>query len=249
MLYIEKGEMPSKMKTAVSVIKSSDAWKNIKPGDTKAVRACFELLPKNEIRSSLIQEQKGLCAYCMRKLMNDGKHTSVEHWFPLSKDQELALSYGNMLGVCDGGKLWKGEGDRVLSCDAKKGADEFTTINPYNRNHMSKIAYKSDGTIYTEPFDKTLEDDINIKLGLNGKLDSRGRMISDTATEIVRGRRDAFELCKRFFRNLDKAGKCTSSMIEKRIKEIKNAEFMPEYAGVILFVLEKKYNQLKARGL
>lgn len=249
MLYINKNGMPLKMKTEVSRIKSSDAWKKIKHEDTDAVRACFESLPKKEIRSSLIQEQKGLCAYCMRKLINDGKHTSIEHWFPLSKDSELALSYGNMMGVCDGGRAWKGSGRRILSCDANKSDEEAITINPYNRYHMSKIAYKSDGTIYTEPFDKALEDDINNTLALNGKLDSQGRMVSDTTTELVRGRRDAFRSCKQFFRSLDKAGKCTSSMIEKRISEIKNAEYMPEYAGVILFVLEKKRNQLKSRGL
>lgn len=37
-------------------------------------------------------------------------------------------------------------------------------------------------------------------------------------------------------------------MIKKKIDEIEQAEIMPEYAGVKLFYLKKKYRELIQRG-
>ncbi len=248
MLYIKKGTMPSGMRTEVTKIRRSKDWQKIEPKNTKAVRDYFDRLPKSEIRTALLQEQKGICAYCMRRVLND-MHTSIEHWSPLSKDKENALNYKNMLAVCDGGKSWSGTGKKILSCDAQKGDTEELTISPYNQQHMSKIAYKSDGTIYTEPYDSKLESDINKILVLNGNLDQEGHMLSDTATELVKGRKDAYLSCRRFFKELDKRGKCTSIMVKKRIDMLKNSETLPEFAGVSLFFLERKYTELKRRGL
>lgn len=240
--------MPSGMRAEVTKIKRSKEWKNIAPENTKAVRECFDRLKKSEIRAVLLQEQKGICAYCMRRVSND-THTSIEHWSPLSKHKESALSYKNMLAVCDGGKLWSGTGEKVLSCDANKGDSDELKISPYNLQHMKKKAYKKDGTIYTEPFDADLEKDINRVLALNGRLDSDGHMMSDTATELVKGRKEAFLYCRSFFQELDKRGKCTSFMVKKRIDMLKNNDILPEFAGVILYFLERKYTELRMRGL
>lgn len=43
----------------------------------------------------------------MKRIENDGQHTSIEHWYPLSKDKDRALAYSNMMGVCYGGKKTK----------------------------------------------------------------------------------------------------------------------------------------------
>lgn len=240
--------MPPGMRAEVTKIKRSKEWKNIAPENTKAVRDYFDQLQKPEIRAALLQEQKGICAYCMRRVSND-MHTSIEHWSPLSKHKENALSYKNMLAVCDGGKTWSGKGKKVLSCDANKGDSDELKISPYNLQHMKKIAYKKDGTIYTEPFDADLEKDINRILALNGRLDLEGYMLSDTATELVKGRKDAYLYCRSFFEELDKKGKCTSAMVKKRIDMLKNDNILPEFAGVIRFFLERKYTELRRRGL
>ena len=46
---------------------------------------------------------------------------------------------------------------------------------------------------------------------------------------------------------LDRAKKCISAVIEKRLKEITDAPQMPEYAGVFLFMLKKKQRQLEKK--
>lgn len=247
MIYIKKQKIPQNVQGYLNQIKHSESWQQIAEGDTKAIRAQFDLLPKEELRKILLKEQRELCAYCMRRISNHGHYMNIEHWFPLSKGKEDALNVKNMLGVCNGGRIDGNREKRVLCCDALKGDNKEITINPQNRQHMKVIAYKKDGTIYTEPYQEELEEDINNILGLNGLLDQNGKRIADTATEIVKGRRDAYLWCESFFKKLDKVNKCTANMIQKKIEELKQEEIGKEYIGVILYFLEKKHRQLIQR--
>lgn len=248
MLHIEKKPAPGKMIREVSKIKSSPEWKMAKDGDTTAIREAFEKLTKETIRKSLLEEQHYLCAYCMRKIQNDGQKTSIEHWYPLSKDKERALDYGNMLPVCDGGKNWVGKGKKLLCCDAYKADEDELTISPLNKQQMDKITYEKNGFIKTDPEDKKMNEDIRDILRLNG-IWKNGKFIADTSTELLKGRKDAYLRYKRFVAKLDRDGKCTSSKIKKKIEEIENAEQWPEYAGVLLYFLNRKYKSLVRRGL
>ncbi|MBQ4058540.1 MAG: TIGR02646 family protein [Lachnospiraceae bacterium] len=249
MLYIEKGRVPAEVLAKVNDIKRSPEWRSIQEGDTNAVRLQFDMLPKEQIRESLIKEQHGLCAYCMKRIHNNGLSTTIEHFVPLSKDKDSALEYSNMLAVCDGGKNTFVEGKRILCCDACKKDEDEMTVNPLNKYMMDKISYKTNGTIYTEPYDKKIEDDINYILCLNGKLDRNGKTVSDTTTEIILGRKRAYEWCDAFIRKLKDKRKCTSSRIKKKMEEIYNEDERREYAGVILFFLNRKYKELVSRGL
>ena len=110
MIYIKKGPPPRQMAHMVSEIKSSQEWKKIKAGDTKAIREKFDQLPKEVIRERLLEEQHYLCAYCMRRIKNDGRNTTIEHWYPLSKDKERALDYGKKKDLSEPApemKIWK----------------------------------------------------------------------------------------------------------------------------------------------
>lgn len=244
MLYINKQNPPADVIRQINEVKRSPEWRNIPEGDTVAIRAQFDLLPKDKIRKHLVKEQHGLCAYCMRRITENGSKTTIEHWMPLSKGKEKALDYQNMLGVCHGGRKQDNDRQRILCCDASK-AEEVIVLDPQNRHHMEDIAYKKDGTIYS--MSGGFEDDINNKLCLNGHIDKQGNRI-DTSTEIVKGRRDAALWCDDFFRALDRNGKFTSGRIKRKMDEILQAEERMEFAGVRLFYLEKKYRALMAQG-
>ena len=43
-------------------------------------------MPKATIRSELIKEQYGLCAYCMRRITGQQNDTKIEHYKALSKE-------------------------------------------------------------------------------------------------------------------------------------------------------------------
>lgn len=248
MLYIQKKSPPGEMIRKVSAIKSSGPWKSISVGDTKAIRDTFDSLPKDEIRRSLLEEQHYLCAYCMRRIEDNGLKTSIEHWYPLSKDKDKALDYKNMLAVCDGGKNWTGTGKKILCCDAFKSDTAELTVSPLSKIQMDRISYGTDGFIKTVPEDIDIDNDLTTKLQLNGLWKS-GKFIADTSTGIVKARRDVYLQYKKFIRKLDNEGRCTSVNVQKKIAEIENAQHRVEYAGVLLFFLKKKYRSLIARGL
>lgn len=245
MLYIKKIQPMPDVIQCVNVIKRSEAWKQTPDGDTDSIRKQFDLLPKSSIRHTLLKEQRGLCAYCMKRIHDDSS-TTIEHWIPLSKSKDNALQYSNMLGVCHGGRKTETEKQRILCCDASKDEREIK-ICPWNEAHIKDIAYKSNGIMYTLSGNDEFEKDINETLCLNGLRDKKGNLI-DTSTEIVKGRRDAVQWCNDFYRTLDRQGKCTSLMVKRKIDEIEQAEIMPEFAGIKLFYLKKKYRELVKRG-
>lgn len=238
MLYIKKDAPPQEYQKAVAEIKSTPVWRSIREGDTKAIRGQFDLLPKSVIRNALLAQQHHLCAYCMKRIRNNeddlnGVHMSIEHRVPLSRDKECALDYENFLGVCRGGADVDGPRHRVLCCDASKGDETDLFVDPLDKNMMQHIAYRSDGTIYCLPtagFDTRLvEHDLNEVLNLNGKAGQ------DTATGLIKGRRDAYKKAQSMYKELSNRRQLTSAQIGKMIQKITQMEKYPEFAGTILF--------------
>lgn len=211
MILIEKEGLPDELNRRIIEIRKSGKWKNTEEDNTDAIRQIFEDdFPKNEVKSVLLHEQKGLCAYCMRRIRMDA-HSRVEHLVPLSIDKEGAIDYNNMLGVCDGGEKVTGQQGHILCCDAHKRETEIST-SPLNKTQMDKIAYRPDGTIYTNPQDMEMEKDINETLLLNGIRKADG-FVRDTSTEILKGRRDAYDRARLMMESLNRSGKCTSALL------------------------------------
>ena len=127
-----------------------------------------------------------------------------------------------MLAVCDGGEKTPGIQGRVLCCDANKKDTEIF-LNPLDKDQMRKIAYKRDGTIYTEQRDEKMEKDINDVLRLNGIQNENGTF-HDTSTEIVKGRRDTYQNARKTLDLLMKNGRCTSKNVQEMIKQLENKE-------------------------
>ena len=247
MIYIKKEGLSDELNQKIIEIRKSEEWKSIKEDDTESIRQVFDSeFPKNDVKAVLIKEQRGLCAYCMRRIRMDS-HSRVEHLMPLSADKEKAIDYGNMLGVCDGGEKSGGQQGHILCCDAHKKETEIST-SPLDEIQMGKIAYKPDGTIYTEPKDDTMEKDINETLLLNGIRKADGS-VRDTSTELLKGRRDAYDRARRMMESLNRSGKCTSAYVKKIIVQLQDREEREEYVGVKLYYFGKKYDALVRRGI
>lgn len=247
MLYIKKEGLCAELEQKIIEIRKSDIWNNIDQKDTKSIRNIFDnVFPKDNVKEILIREQKGICAYCMKRIRMDS-HSRVEHWIPLSANKESAIDYNNLFGVCDGGEKIIAQEGHIVCCDANKKEMAITT-NPLNEVQMKKIAYKPDGTIYTQPEDKVMEKDINEILLLNGIRKADGS-VRDTSTEILKGRRDAYDRARQMMDNLNRRGKCTSISVKKIIDNLQNKEELEEFVGVKLYYFYKKYNALVRRGL
>ena len=243
MLHLEKKHPSNAVTRSIAEVKSMPSWRSA--NDTASVRDHFDKLDKSALRECLLEEQHGLCAYCMKRISNDGQVTSIEHWKPLSKDKDTALDYNNLLAVCKGGADLSLDSNerRILCCDAHKSDTVDLTISPFDRNMMDHIAYDSNGVIkflpkgdYSPDLCDRIYTDINFHLRLNGVVDNQGRFGIDTSTRLRKGRKDAFEAAKAKLKQFKKRGKLTVTYLDNEIHALLNAPIRNEYVGVTAFV-------------
>ena len=102
--------------------------------------------------------------------------------------------------------------------------------------------------IYTEPYDEDMERDINEVLLLNG-IQKKDGTVRDTSTELLKGRKDAYDRARKMMDSLNRKGKCTSVMLKKIIDNLYNCDEREEYVGVKLYYFKKHYSSLIRRGL
>lgn len=245
MLYIEKQNPNLEVRTEIDRVKRTTGWSAVDKNDSQLVRACFDLLNKKMIKEQLLQEQHGLCAYCMRRIQNN-THMTIEHLLSIRQSGEDALSYVNMVACCDGGRTSKADAgsNKVLCCDAAKG-DRLLHISPFNRIQLEKIRYNRNGKILTYPKDEIMEHDINTVLKLNGLVDENtGNIIADTSTQLVMGRRSAYRNFETYIRGLANRNRLSRGILENKIREIESASSYIEYTGVWLYFLKRKLRAL-----
>lgn len=239
MIYIRKRMVPKEIHRKIIEIKATKEWKELSSSDNEGKRSFFDQLDKELIRRCLVEEQHGICAYCMKRITVD--NTRIEHYKALKKDADKdgALDYNNMLGVCYGGEQHDGYGKKCLCCDAaKKDADIH--ISPLKRETIEKITYTKEGFVKTP--NTTYMDDINNTLGLNGEWDKNGHFIRDTTTQLVAGRKAAYEACCKY---MEKTGKKYTGFkyineLQKKVTLLESSSKYDEFIGVKLYVLKKR---------
>lgn len=243
MMHIEKKPCPPDIQADIELQLTTPGWDEIaeEPSSKEAKRIrkeYFDKLDKKRLRAALIEEQHGLCAYCMSSIVNDGNVTTLEHWYPLSKSKSRSMQYSNLLAVCKGGSkvpLEAGE-KRIVCCDAKKEHTRIT-IDPQNKDMMSHIAYHDDGTIFFSTSDldlkRIMEDDLSLHLGLNGV---NGH---DTTSRIVKRRSDIYSSIDDELMEQYQEGMLTMESLLEQIEEYETAPQRKEFAGVAIFVLQQ----------
>ena len=167
MIRINKGREP-------------EAWRlrRITPGFT-----AFESIP--ELRSSLLEEQGFICAYCMRRIpVRDpwsDADTKIEHIRPRSTHPAMELEYGN-LAVCCPGFM-----DGVAHCDSSKG-DGIVSFNIHESRLQDSISYSlHDGSIRSSVPD--WNEDLDRVLNLNHEKLKANRNEALTAVITVLNRK------------------------------------------------------------
>lgn len=202
---------------------------------------------KERVRSDLFEQQHGLCAYCMSQLSLSKTVSTVkiEHYHPLSVYKDQVFNYSNYLLVCNGGK--DSDDDDRKTCDSRK-KDLEITIDPRKPAHISHITYQFNGIIsYYDPDNpqqqQIIIEDINERLNLNGITDdNHEECLIDTATDLVRGRRKAYEIANNKIKNLKSQKKLTPQSIQKLIETVEK-KHLP-FAGVYIYVYTIRKNTL-----
>jgi uncharacterized protein (TIGR02646 family) len=118
---------------------------------------------KDELRTALVGEQKGLCCYCTGRIRAEPTSMKIEHWQSQENYPQHQLAYGNLLGACLGGQ---GQAPPNQHCDTRK-ANRDLQWNPATAAHMieTRLRYLADGTV--ESTEAAFDDQLNSVLGLN----------------------------------------------------------------------------------
>lgn len=181
---------------------------------------------KTDLKKILIEEQGGLCAYCMSRIELQG--ATIEHYIPRNGpngNMSLSLDYRNLFAVC---KRTRQKREKEKTCDDRKG-DQLLKINPSCESDIRQIKYKMDGTIFSDCQD--FNKDLNCTLNLNEPTLQGNR--KEAISAVIR------ELSRR------KSGEWNIRYIEKYLSKYSTDSQKREYVGAIIFILQKKLNHLK----
>lgn len=191
----------------------------------------YENADKTALRQALLEEQGGLCGYCMRRIKYIDKvvtDTRIEHLKPraLSLKQnrpEETLSYTNMILCCNGDI----DNDGNAHCDRRKGEQEIS-FTPFDDAFIKTISYSSmDGRIKSS--NKQYDEEFNTILNLNHPRLAANRHKTLEGLVSALGK-----------------GKWKKTAIEQKLEIFRsktNGEYR-EYCGVVIWYLTKKLKQL-----
>jgi uncharacterized protein (TIGR02646 family) len=183
---------------------------------------------KAEIRTYLLQEQGYICAYCMKRIMDNQLTTKVEHWHSQNRYNNEQLEYKNMLAVCCG------KTQNCNHCDGKKSQFDNTHDLLYNpsesKHHIeSKIEYSTTGRVKSN--DIVFNEQLNSMLGLNCSRLIENRKAVIESVQIGLSKKSGTRTVNEIRIEIDK----WSSVDHDGCKK--------EYCGVALFILHKKSKQ------
>ncbi|MCM1222847.1 MAG: TIGR02646 family protein [Lachnospiraceae bacterium] len=180
---------------------------------------------KELLKSCLIREQGGICAYCMCRIKPET--STIEHYEPRSKHPELSLDYNNLLAVCTNERDDK---RRDKQCDVSRGNTDLH-LNPCKKEDMQHIIYKNDGEI-TSDYEFSTDDykyfntDLTVTLNLNNQT-------------LKNNRKSAFAAVLQTMSKYNK-GTWNKEFVQKWIDKYNEKQTKPEYIGIILYELEKR---------
>ena len=184
------------------------------------------------VLSALVQEQGGICAYCMKRIPQKNIYPSmtIEHLVPQHKlSEEDKLKYQNMVAVCNGNRNSSNNNDKT--CDARRAvfpADNQTlSVNPLDQATLDNITYSENGRICSVDFDK--RDCLNNLLNLNHKslVESRARALVELQQKVYKDNKNK-TASKQYF--------------DKLYKHYVKQEIKVPYVGILLYWLDKKRN-------
>lgn len=156
--------------------------------------ACYEELPKiprDDIRKQMWEEQRHLCAYCMRKI-NSPEYMRIEHYNARNPedgeyDAKETLNFKKMLGVCYGNSFERGVKENDTTCDAHKKNTPLT-VNPYRAESVRRIRYTTDGYITSDDLEikRDVEETLNLNCKASSLPETRKRVLLQAKAEIIK---------------------------------------------------------------
>ncbi len=195
--------------------------------------ACYEELPskpREDIRKQMWNEQKGLCAYCMRQIKHP-EDVRIEHYSarnPMGGGYSAAdtLDYKRMLGVCYGNSIQPGVKEEDKTYDAHRKNIPLT-VNPYDVHSIRKISYTSDGYITSD--DAEIKKDVDETLNLNCAASS---LPENRKNVLCQAKREIAKLCR------NKSHEAYLTILNRIYRRYVDEGILTPYCGIVIAWLE-----------
>ncbi|MCP4594241.1 MAG: hypothetical protein GY842_26220 [bacterium] len=108
-------------------------------------RGEFDRLDKGKLREVMYREQRSICAYCELRISEEHPAPRIDHWRPLSQENDLALHWKNLYLSCP----------TAETCDDAKGArplkwdkDDPDLPWPVDFAYENRLGFTSRGDMY-----------------------------------------------------------------------------------------------------
>jgi len=155
---------------------------------------------RDEVLTSLLEEQGYICAYCMRQI--DLLNATLEHivgqnYIENGKEvgKKLQIDYDNFLAVCKGDSC-----KDTLHCDKSRAnyqKDRPLFANPLKNTIVQNIKFSDKGAIYYKDFvaiekisqlknHTTLDEDSNVRYDLHETLNLNCQSLKDRREAIIK---------------------------------------------------------------
>ncbi len=193
--------------------------------------------PHQEIRDTLVRDQRGLCCFCMGRIRAEADKMKVAHFVPRSVDRSLEIAWSNLLGACLGVVDAADRRPANQTCDTRQG-DQRLSIDPRNAAISSQIEYSSgDGRISIarsgchESAYESLQRDIDVTLNLNHRM-------------LCKARTEALHAAISELQRQKPKGTWERDWLARRLRCWSEGTTLPPYFGII----ERYLNKHIARG-
>jgi len=200
---------------------------------------------KGVVRTQLVAEQRGLCAFCGGRIVNDPLQMKIAHWKPRLLSVPAPgggmtfpnlihqLDYWNLLGACEGNE---GQPPAKQHCDTHQGSSPLSK-NPANPDHQIEeiISFPVDGSITSS------DVQFNWELGCKKPDGNFERGVLNLNLPFLRSNRKE-TLTAFFVEGLKKRGELTSAQIQALLFKWRGdaAGALKPYAPVVAYWLRKR---------
>lgn len=141
--------------------------------NSSSARCAFDQNDKATLRQALVAEQGYLCAFCMRRI-DATPTTRIAHLVPIDLAPELALTWSNLFGSCQGDAYPSGS-----TCDVAQGNTRLS-IDPGQPVSIAKLHYESrpgrDAAAFVTSCDAQARADVDAKPPPRGNKDQPGTL-------------------------------------------------------------------------
>lgn len=196
---------------------------------------------RDAVREAVVRDQRGLCAYCQRRITADDQHRpqlqrmKIEHWMPRSHPSagaDAQFRWTNLLGVCSGAS------GRERHCDTHRG-DATLFLHPVDGegpDPRAHLHYEDNRT------GNDRDKDGGIKV-VSAKADDRVKndikVLNLNASVLKRGRSEALE----GFKRLAAKKQYDSGALRRQLDDYEQRSTAPEYFEVIRAYIQRKLRQ------